>query len=108
MRSLGIAVIMSVVATAAAPTASPVKGQPAVTAKSTQAFADCFISDQNRRAAPWAFVPNHRGGLFSNLGARSVTKPYFLRISDRGEHREIRIEDALPESAAAKGVDQCI
>jgi hypothetical protein len=108
MRSLGIATIMSVIATVSAPAMPPASGQPMVTAKSTQAFADCFINDQNRRAAAWAFVPNAKGGVFSNLGAHSVAKPYFVRISDRGEHREIRIEDAAPESAAVRGVDQCI
>lgn len=108
MRSLGIATIISVIATAAAPTVSPARGQSVVTTKSAQAFADCFIKDQNRRAAAWAFVPNRHGGMFSNLGARSVSKPYFVRISDRGEHREIHVEGAPFESPATKGVDQCI
>lgn len=108
MRSLGIATIMSAVATAGAPSIPPTSDQPMVTAKSTGAFADCFIEDQNRRSAAWAFVPNAKGGMFSNVGARSVATPYFLRISDRGERREIRIEDAAPESPAAKGVDRCL
>jgi hypothetical protein len=108
MRSLGIATIMSVIATIGAPSIAPASGQPMVTAKSTQDFADCFIKDQNRRSAAWAFVPNAKGGLFSNFGARSIAKPYFVRISDRGKQREIRIEDAAPESAAARGVNRCI
>lgn len=108
MRSLGIATIMSVMATVGAPSIPPASGQPMVTAKSAQAFANCFIKDQNRRSAAWAFAPNAKGGMFSNVGARSVANPYFVRISDRGQHREIRIEDAAPKSAAARGVNRCI
>lgn len=108
MRSFGIATIISVIATAAAPGMQPAAGKPMMTSKSTQAFAECFIKDQDRRSAAWAFVPNRKGGMFSNLGAASVAQPYFLRISDRGERREIQIDDAPRGSAAIEGASQCI
>jgi hypothetical protein len=53
-------------------------------------------------------VPKVNGGTFSNLGAPSTTKPYFLVVTDRGHHREILLADAPKGSAAEGGVDQCI
>jgi hypothetical protein len=105
MRSLGIFTLFSVAATAAAPTLSPASF---TTAKSSQAFIQCFARSQDRVAAAWAFVPKAGGGTFSNLGAPSVTKPYFLAVNDRGEHREILIDNAGRGSAALEGAQQCI
>src|SRR3954470_3463353 len=108
MRSLSIATLLSVVASAAAPTphaASP-RAAPVVTAKSTRAFAECFARTQDRLSAPWWFVPKANGGTFSNLGAPAVTKPYFLAVTDRGERREISLRDAAPNGAQAQGVSQ--
>jgi hypothetical protein len=109
MRSLSIATLISVVASAAAPTPQSASSRPAaiVTAKSTRAFAECFAKSQDRVSAPWSFVPKANGGTFSNLGAPAVSKPYFLAVSDRGQHREISLEDATPNSAEAQGVAQC-
>ena len=110
MRSLSIATLISVVASAAAPTPQPASSRAAaiVTAKSTRAFAECFARTQDRLSAPWWFVPKENGGTFSNLGAPAVTKPYFLAVTDRGRHREISLEDAAPNGAEAQGVSQCI
>jgi hypothetical protein len=105
MRSLGIVTIMSVVATAAAPASSPSR---LVTEKTSHAFADCFVRSQEMRAAAWAYVPKADGGTFSNLGAPSVARPYFLVVSDRGSHREIVIEGAGRKSTAFEGANQCI
>ena len=110
MRSLSIATLISVVASAAAPTPQPAASRPVpmVTAKSTRTFAECFASSQDRVSAPWWFVPKENGGTFSNLGAPAVTKPYFLAVNDRGQTREILLQDAAPNSAEAQGVSQCI
>ncbi|HKP33777.1 MAG TPA: hypothetical protein VJT70_03240 [Sphingomicrobium sp.] len=107
MRSLGMMTMLSVAATAAAPSAP--RHQPAgmTTAKSVQAFADCFINSQDQRSAPWWFVPKAGGGTFSNRGAAGVAKPYFLVISERGAHREIRLDNVATASPAAEGVSQC-
>lgn len=108
MRDIGIVTLLSVAVTAAAPALPDAHPTPLVTAKSSEQFAGCFVHSQQRRAAPWAFVPNRRGGTFSNLGAAGVSNPYFIIISDRGQHREIRLENAAPGTAAYKGVSQCI
>ena len=106
MRSLGVIILLSVVATAAA----PARQQPAplVTAKSAAAFVDCFGKSQDQRAVPWWFVPKGNGGTFSDLGSPSVRQPYFLVVSDRGAHRELTIKDAAPGSPAIQGVSQCM
>jgi hypothetical protein len=98
--------MLSVAATAAAPNAPH---QPAgiTTAKSVQEFAACFASSQDRRSAPWWFVPKESGGTFSNYGAASVAKPYFVVISERGLRREIRLDNVAAASPAAQGVSQC-
>ena len=107
MRSLGLMTMLSVAATAAAPNAP--RHQPAglTTAKSVQAFADCFASSQDQRSAPWSFMPKESGGTFSNYGAVGVAKPYFVVISERGTRREIRLDNVTAASPAAQGVSQC-
>jgi len=105
MRSLSIITVLSVAATAAAPASSP---PHLLTAHSSQAFIECFARSQNVRAAPWGFVPKADGGTFSNLGATSVAKPYYLVVTDRGRLREISLADATRGSAAQEGVSECI
>jgi hypothetical protein len=108
MKEVGIVILISVTATAAAPTPRAFPSVPFVTAKSTQQFADCFASVQDRRSAPWWFVPNDKGGTFSSLGADSVRHAYFITIEDRGSRREIQIQGAAPASPQAEAVSQCI
>jgi hypothetical protein len=106
MKDFGIVTLLSVAITAAAP-ALPAAA-PLVTAKSAEQFAGCFARSQDARSAAWAFVPKRTGGTFSNLGAPGVRHPYFLVIDDRGEHREVRLENAAAGTAAARGASQCI
>jgi hypothetical protein len=105
MKNFAIVALLGVLVHAAADARMPAL---LTTAKSTQAFADCFARNQDRQSAAWAFVPKAHGGTFSNLGAASVAAPYFLRISDRGERREIQLQNARPGGAEEKGVQQCI
>lgn len=108
MRDIGIVTLMSVAATAAAPVLPAARSAPLVTAKSTEQFAGCFARAQERRSAAWWFVPNGKGGTFSNLGAAGVSNPYFVVVSDRGQHREIRLENASAGTPEARGVSECI
>lgn len=107
MKSLGIVTLLSVAATALTPSVQSRPAMTTETAKSVQAFAECFTQAQDRRAAAWAYVPSRSGGTFSNLGAAGVSKPYFIVISDRGGRRTILVENVAAESAAALGVSQC-
>jgi hypothetical protein len=105
MRSLGIVTVLSVAATAAAPNSAHPR---LLTAKSSDAFIQCFAQSQETRTKPWAFMPKADGGTFSNLGAPSVTKPYFVVVTDRGHLREILLANATRGSTEQQGVDQCI
>lgn len=111
MKDLGILTLISVAAMAAAPAPAPEKSGPTTfaTAKSTEQFAACFERTQDRLSRPWWFVAkDNGGGTFSNLGAHSVSKPYFLLISDRGSRREIQLQNANLDGPEARGAAQCI
>jgi hypothetical protein len=109
MKDLGLFTLISVAAIAAAPAPEGSHPTSFATARSAQAFEDCFARSQDRRATAWAFVPSESGGgTFSNLGAANVTKPYFLEISDRGSRREIQLQNASWNGPQARGVEQCI
>ena len=109
MKDFGIFTLISAAAMAAAP--APKSSGPTnfATAKSTEQFAACFERTQDRLSRPWWFVAkDNGGGTFSNLGARSVSKPYFLVISDRGSRREIQLQNANLDGPEARGAAQCI
>jgi hypothetical protein len=105
MRSLGIVTLLSVAATAAAPNSAQ---SHLFTAKPSNEFIQCFARSQETHAAAWAFMPKEDGGTFSNLGAPSVTKPYFLVVTDRGHRREIVLANATQGSTEERGVGECI
>lgn len=109
MKDLGIVTLISVAAIAAAPASQTSHPTAFATAKSTQAFADCFTHAQERNLKAWWFVPKESGGgTFSNAGAASVKQPYFVEISDRGSRREIHVQNASWDGPIARGVEQCI
>lgn len=109
MKDLGIVTLISVAAIAAAPASQPNRQTAFATAKSTQAFADCYAKSQDRQMRPWAFVPKENGGgTFSNIGAASVRNPYFLVINERRARREIQLQNASWNGPEARGVEQCI
>jgi hypothetical protein len=109
MKDLGIVTLISVAAIAAAPTPARDRSEQFATIKSTDQFADCFARSQERNARPWWFVPKESGGgTFSNQGAASISKPYFLVIADRGSRREIQLQNADWNGPEARGVEQCI
>lgn len=116
MKDLGIVTLISVAAIAAAPASDanrPTNGAKLATSafattKSTEAFADCFARTQDRHSRPWWFVPKGNGGTFSNLGAKAVSKPYFLVINDSGSRRDIELQNANHNGPEARGVEQCI
>ena len=83
MKSLGIVTVLSVAATALAPSVHSRAPVGAVTAKTVQAFAECFTQAQDRHEAAWAFAPGPHGGTFSNLGADDLrTALYRHRLAD--------------------------
>ena len=98
-------------AVSAAPASAGTRGITRVTAKPVEFFAQCFAAAEERASKAWSFIPNERGGgTFSNVGAKGVASPYFLRIADRGSRREIRLEASNAASGASilRAVDRCV
>ena len=108
VRSVGIVTLLSVAASTAAPSPPAKPPAPLVTAKSTAVFADCFARHEDRRGAPWWFMPNESGGTLSNIGRPSVQPAYFISITDLGARRQILIQGAAPDGPETKAVNQCI
>jgi hypothetical protein len=99
---------LAVSAASAAPSAGDAVARS--TAKPANQFVACFVAAQDQ-AQPWSFVPRDSGGgTFSNVGAKGVASPYFLRIADRGSRREIRLEASNAASGASvlRAVDRCV
>lgn len=107
MKSLGLITVLSVAVTALAPGVQSRPPAGTETAKSVQAFTECFKRAQDVHAAAWAFVPSRSGGTFSNFGAAGVDKPYFIVVRDRGNRRDIVLDNVAAASPAALGVSQC-
>ena len=103
------AALLGLAASASAAGVTPQSGGgPRVTAKPTAAFAACFTAAEDRAAQPWSFVPKENGGgTFSNVGARGVANPYFMKVADLGSRREIRLE-APADAAVLRAVDRCV
>lgn len=109
MRDFGIVALLSAIATAAAPTPPPSTVQTYATVKSAQQFAACFKQSQSGRdGGLWFVADRHGGGAVSNLGSPIVRQPYFIQIQDRGNRREIILDNAVSTGPEAWGVSQCI
>jgi hypothetical protein len=105
--------LLSCLAVSAASAAVPPAGDTVArnTTKATSQFVACFADMQVQSAQPWSFVPKENGGgTISNLGAAGVQNPYFLKVSDRGSRREIRLEAASAPTGASvlRAVDSCV
>jgi len=112
MKYFGIVTLVSVLASAAAPCSHAHAAEARATNKTVEQFGGCFVDAQDRAALPWSYVPQSRGGTFSNLGAKSARPPYFLAVLDRGSTRSVRLEPANASASidprVVRAVDQCI
>ena len=113
MKQVGIIVLISVVASAMAPAARAAQRTVTLeTSKTVEQFSGCFVNAQERASLAWSYIPQSRGGTFSNFGARGMRVPYFLAVLDRGSSREVRLESANAgfsiDPSVSGAVDQCI
>src|SRR5436190_24308930 len=108
MKEIGIVTLLSVAVTAAAPGPQAYRPSVYVTPKATHDFATCFTRCQERRGAPWWFVPRDHGGTISNLGAKGGAAPYLIVVNDRGSRREISLEQHGSDAGARDSLNQCI
>lgn len=107
MRDFGIVALLSVIATAAAPTAPASSIQTYATSKSTQQFADCYRTHEWEGSRLW-YAADRRRTALSNLGTTVVRQPYFIEIRDRGTLREILLRGAALGGPEAQGVSRCL
>lgn len=61
------------------------------TAKDLTEFRQCFISAQQAEKRDWWFVPDERGGKFSNDGARGISNPYRVLFRKEGGPNQLRV-----------------
>ena len=109
MRDFGIVALLSVIATAAAPTARPPKIENYVTSKSMSQFAGCYARSQGKRSSVRVYPDCDRGAAaFSNLAQAGDRQPYLILIRDRGAQRHVSLQGVVPGSIEARGVSQCI
>lgn len=66
--------------------------------RSLNEFARCFVHAREDAAQPWSFVPNDRGGAFSDAGAVGVKAPYRLLVAE-GRHGTFLRLSGSPGSA---------
>jgi len=112
MKHFGIVTLVSVIVSAAAPCSHAHAAETRATTKTVEQFAGCFVAAQDHFAMAWSYVPQTRGGTFSNVGATGARPAYFLAVLDRGSARQIRLESAKAgagtDPRVARAVDQCI
>jgi hypothetical protein len=108
MKEIGIITLISVAAIAAAPGPRPASPSPLQTFKSAPEFADCIAKKRDDAKAAWWFVPSSHGGTFSNLGAATDHKAYFVVIKDKGAVREVALRDAQASDPIVKAVSECV
>lgn len=111
MKQVGIVILIIVAATAAAPSARAAPRPVTLeTSKTVEQFDGCFVHAQDRASLAWSYIPQSRGGTFSNFGAKGTRDLYFLAILDRGSTRQLRLDSAgaTVDSRVAGAVDQCV
>lgn len=105
MREIGIVTLLSVAATAAAPT--PRVAQPAPRLSATAQYAACLASKANPGSTRWWIVANDRGGSIAMPARPNIQHAYLVVIGDQGERREIVLDPTDPDRQQQKGENQC-
>lgn len=78
------------------------------TAKSLDEFGSCFARMQEQAARPWAFIPNDKGGVFTDYGASVVAAPYRLQVRAADKSNDVQLF-ATPGTAPVilEAVNRC-
>jgi hypothetical protein len=91
---------------ASAPTAS-MPLLDASSAKRPQEFAVCFSREVERSNGVWAYLPNDRGGTFTDSGAQSLAASYWLQVRDAGNATRLRLYASADVTQVKEAVDRC-
>jgi hypothetical protein len=82
----------------------------ATAARSLDEFGACFIKAEEGVGRAWAFLPNGRGGTFTDSGAQGLSGSYWLQVHGAGAATRIRLfasESSQESSNPIKAVEQC-
>jgi hypothetical protein len=77
------------------------------TTKPLSAFGSCFVATQEQTSRPWSFVPNGRGGVFSDAGADGITAPYRLQVREDGQSNRLLLFAAAGADQFVRDVERC-
>ena len=86
---------------------------PLLDAKSSKPldeFGACFIREAERSNRAWAYLPNERGGTFTDSGAHRARASYWLQASGAVSGTRLRLYGAAPPAPAfeiIEAVDKC-
>ena len=80
----------------------------ATTGKSLDAFGSCFSRHQDAASRPWAFVPNEKGGTFTNAGASGISTFYRLMMREASPRSRLElVADTAERPALMEAINQC-
>jgi len=73
-------------------------------------FSACFIRGAERDNRAWAYLPNERGGTFTDSGAHGARASYWLQARGAASGTRLRLYGAAPSAPAfgiIEAVDKC-
>ena len=103
---LGVAFLsVAVLASSSDPVSTVLRS---TTARPLQDFGTCFAAIQERDLRPWSFIPDGRGGSFTDLGDADGTCTYRLTLTERPQGLDIRLAARGDEATGvAVAVQRC-
>jgi len=73
-------------------------------------FSACFIRGAERDNRAWAYLPNERGGTFTDSGVHGTRASYWLHARGAASGTRLRLYGAAPSAPAfgiIEAVDKC-
>ena len=82
----------------------------AKSARSLDAYAACFSREAEHANGAWSYIPNERGGTFTDFGAHAASASYWLQLRDGGSETRFRLfaaGSAAPQSEIVEAAGKC-
>jgi len=92
---------------------APSAAMPLLDARSSKPldeFSACFVRGAERSNRAWAYLPNERGGTFTDSGAHGARASYWLQARGAVSGTRLRVYASAPSSTAPElieAVDKC-
>ena len=101
--------LLSVLALAVAEAPPPPAAEAALiarsTSKSTDEFAECFVSLQTPELRPYWHVLHEDGSRFGNEGAVGVANPYWIRFTEGQGQNMVKVYLARQDGSERRLLD---